>query len=123
MFRKMLYFTMVFIALTIYTMQRLNLSLPTIVTNYANDLLYLPLVLGAIEFLIRRLKKDSSFNLPLGFVIFLACAYSIYFEYYLPKANARYTADWIDVFLYLVGGIGYFFIGNKRKHTVLEEEF
>ena len=49
MFRKMLYFTMVFIALTIYTMQRLNLSLPTIVTNYANDLLYLPLVLGAIE--------------------------------------------------------------------------
>ena len=123
MFRKMLYFTMVFIALTIYTMQRLNLSLPTIVTNYANDLLYLPLVLGAIEFLIRRLKRDSSFKLSLGFVIFLACAYSIYFEYYLPKANARYTADWIDVFLYLVGGIGYFLIGNKRKHTVLEEEF
>ena len=123
MFRKMLYFTMVFIALTIYTMQRLNLSLPTIVTNYANDLLYLPLVLGAIEFIIRQLKKDSSFGLPLGFVIFLAISYSIYFEYYLPKVNSRYTADWIDVFLYLVGGIGYFFIGNKRKHTVLEEEF
>ena len=123
MFRKMLYFTMVFIALTIYTMQRLNLSLPTIVTNYANDLLYLPLVLGAIEFIIRQLKKDSSFGLPLGFVIFLAISYSIYFEYYLPKVDARYTADWIDVFLYLVGGIGYFFIGNKRKHTVLEEEF
>ena len=123
MFRKMLYFTMVFIALTIYTMQRLNLSLPTIVTNYANDLLYLPLVLGAIEFIIRQLKKDSSFGLPLGFVIFLAISYSIFFEYYLPKVNSRYTADWIDVFLYLVGGIGYFFIGNKRKHTVLEEEF
>ena len=123
MFRKMLYFTMVFIALTIYTMQRLNLSLPTIVTNYANDLLYLPLVLGAIEFIIRQLKKDSSFGLPLGFVIFLAISYSIYFEYYLPKVDARYTSDWIDVFLYLVGGIGYFFIGNKRKHTVLEEEF
>ena len=123
MFRKMLYFTMVFIALTIYTMQRLNLSLPTIVTNYANDLLYLPLVLGAIEFIIRQLKKDSSFGLPLGFVIFLAISYSIYFEYYLPKVDARYTSDWIDVFLYLVGGIGYFCIGNKRKHTVLEEEF
>ena len=123
MFRKMLYFTMVFIALTIYTMQRLNLSLPTIVTNYANDLLYLPLVLGAIEFLIRRLKRDSSFKLSLGFVIFLAWAYSIYFEYYLPKVDARYTSDCIDVILYFVGGIAYFFIGNKRKHTVLEEEF
>ena len=123
MFRKMLYFTMVFIALTIYTMQRLNLSLPTIVTNYANDLLYLPLVLGAIEFIIRQLKKDSSFGLPLGFVIFLAISYSIYFEYYLPEVDARYTSDCIDVILYFVGGIAYFFIGNKRKHTVLEEEF
>ena len=53
MFRKMLYFTMVFIALTIYTMQRLQVSLPFLVNNYGNDLLYLPLVLGAIEFLIR----------------------------------------------------------------------
>ena len=123
MFRKMLYFTMVFIALTIYTMQRLQVSLPFLVNNYGNDLLYLPLVLGAIEFLIRRLKRDSSFKLSLGFVIFLACAYSIYFEYYLPKVDARYTADCIDVILYFVGGIAYFFIGNKRKHTVLEEEF
>ena len=123
MFRKMLYFTMVFIALTIYTMQRLQVSLPFLVNNYGNDLLYLPLVLGAIEFLIRRLKRDSSFKLSLGFVIFLACAYSIYFEYYLPKVNTRYTADCVDVILYFVGGIGYFFIGNKRKHTVLEEEF
>ena len=123
MFRKMLYFTMVFIALTIYTMQRLQVSLPFLVNNYGNDLLYLPLVLGAIEFLIRRLKRDSSFKLSLGFVIFLACAYSIYFEYYLPKVDARYTSDCIDVILYFVGGIAYFFIGNKRKHTVLEEEF
>ena len=121
MFRKMLYFTMVFIALTIYTMQRLQVSLPFLVNNYGNDLLYLPLVLGAIEFLIRRLKRDSSFKLSLGFVIFLACAYSIYFEYYLPKANARYTADWIDVILYFVGGIAYFFIGNIKKNSVLEE--
>ncbi len=116
MFRKVLYFTMVFIALTIYMMQRLNLPLPTIVNNYANDLLYLPLVLGAIEFIIRCVKRDSSFRLPLCFVILLAISYSIFFEYYLPKVNSRYTADWIDVVLYFVGGIVYFFIGNKKKN-------
>lgn len=116
MFRKVLYFTMVFIALTIYMMQRLNLPLPSIVNNYANDLLYLPLVLGAIEFIIRCVKRDSSFRLPLCFVIFLAISYSIFFEYYLPKVNSRYTADWIDVVLYFVGGIVYFFIGNKKKN-------
>ena len=122
-FRKVLYFVMCIAALTIYTLQRLQVSVPFIVNNYGNDLLYLPLVLGAIEFLIRRLKKDSSFNLPLGFVIFLACAYSIYFEYYLPKVNTRYTADCVDVILYFVGGIGYFFIGATNKTEILKEEF
>ena len=114
---------MFFIALTIYIMQRLQFPLPTIINNYLNDLLYIPLVLGTIEFIIRRLKKDSSFKLPLGFVVFLACSYSFYFEYYLPKVNSRYTADWIDVTLYFLGGIAYFFIGNIKKNSVLEDDF
>ena len=121
MFRKVLYFIMFFIALTIYIMQRLKFTLPVIINNFLNDLLYIPLILGTIEFVIRRLKKDSSFKLPLGFVIFLACSYSFYFEYYLPQVNSRYTADWIDVILYFVGGIAYFFIGNIKKNSVLEE--
>ena len=113
---------MFFIALTIYIMQRLQLPLPAIINNYGNDLLYVPLVLGAIEFIIRRLKKDSSFKLPLGFVIFLACSYSFYFEYYLPKINPRYTADWIDVILYFVSGTAYFFIGGTSKIEIRPED-
>ena len=123
MFRNVLYFIMFFIALTIYIMQRLHFSLPTIINNYLNDLLYIPLVLGVIEFIIRRLKKNSSFKLPIGFVIFLAVSYSFYFEYYLPKINPRYTADWIDLILYFVGAIAYFFIGNIKKNSVLEDDF
>ena len=115
MFRTVLYMIMFLTAVTIYSMQRLNVSLPNLVDNYANDLLYLPLVLGAIEFLIRRLKKDPSFKLPLGFVVFLASFYSFYFEYFLPKINSRYTADWIDVLLYFLGGFAFFFIGKKKK--------
>lgn len=114
---------MVFIALAIYIMQRLQLPLPTIINNYANDLLYIPLVLGAIEFIIRRLKKDSSFILPFGFVVFLAISYSFYFEYFLPKVNCRYTGDWIDVILYFAGGFVYFFIGSTNKAEILEENF
>ena len=122
MFRKVLYFTMFFIALTIYIMQRLHFSFPTIINNYLNDLLYIPLVIGTIEFIIRRVKKDSSFKLPFGFVIFLAISYSIYFEYYLPKINPRYTADWIDVILYFIGGFAFFFIGSKNKIEILKED-
>ena len=123
MFRKVLYLTMVFIALAIYIMQRLQIPLPTIINNYVNDLLYIPLVLGAIEFVIRRLKKDSSFKLPFGFVIFLAISYSFYFEYFLPKVNSRYTGDWIDAILYFAGGFVYFFIGSTNKAEILEENF
>ncbi|WP_211331305.1 hypothetical protein [Flavobacterium weaverense] len=115
MFRKVLYFTVLIVALTIYVMQRLKIPLPAVVNNYANDLLYVPLVLGAIEYIIRRLKKDDYFKLPLGFIIFLSCSYSFYFEYYLPKINSRYTSDWIDVMLYFVGGLAFFSIGNKKR--------
>ena len=115
MFRKVLYIIMLLTAVTIYVVQRLQFPLPTIINNYLNDLLYIPLILGTIEFTIRRIKKDSSFKLPFGFVIFLAISYSFYFEYYLPKVNSRYTADWIDVILYFLGGIAYFFIGNIKK--------
>ena len=121
MFRKVLYIIMLLTAVTIYVVQRLQFPLPTIINNYLNDLLYIPLILGTIEFTIRRIKKDSSFKLPFGFVIFLAISYSFYFEYYLPQVNSRYTADWIDVILYFVGGIAYFFIGNIKKNSVLEE--
>lgn len=103
-------------------MQRLKIPLPALVNNYTNDLLYLPLVLGAIEFIIRRLKKDASFTLPLGFVIFLSCSYSFYFEYYLPKINLRYTGDWIDVILYFVGGIAFFFVGRTKRKIINEED-
>lgn len=123
MFRRLIYSVLFFIALTIYIMQRYHLPLPTFINNYVNDFLYLPLVLGAIEFLIRRLKKDSSFKLPIVFVIFLACYYSFYFEYYLPQFNSRYTADWIDVILYFSGAFAYFFCGKFENRRFLEARF
>jgi hypothetical protein len=44
-------------AMTIYVMQRLSLPLPAVVNNYVNDLLCLPLLLGAMTFVIRRFKR------------------------------------------------------------------
>ena len=105
---KIIYILMSFVAITIFTMQKIESYLPEILNNYANDLLCLPLVLGFILFMIKRLKKDKNFELPLIFVLILAVYYSVYFEYYLPKINPRYTSDWIDVLLYFVGAIGFY---------------
>lgn len=118
MFRKLIYLGMAVLALLIYTMQRLNIPLPTLINNYFNDLLCLPLLLAAMEFIIKRLKKDKYFKFPIGFVIFLASYYSVYFEYYLPKVNPRYTADWIDVLLYFAGGLTYYCIEKYKKARV-----
>ena len=118
MFRRVVYIVMLLTAMTIYVMQRFSLPLPSLINNYVNDLLCLPLLLGVMTFVIRRLKKDNSFKFSIGFVVFLACYYSFYFEYYLPKVNPRYTADWIDVILYFSGGFAFFF-SEKHKNTRL----
>lgn len=110
---KIVYFLMCIIACTIYSMQRLNLSVPSLINNYVNDFLCLPILLGVISFVIRRLKNDYSFRLPFLFVIILASYYSFYFEQYLPRFNSRYTADWIDVILYFLGGFA-FLIAEKH---------
>ncbi len=105
---RIAYLAMALIALIIYVLQKQGIVLPALINNYVNDLLCLPLVLGAITFAIRRLKKDPLFTLSIVFIIVMTCFYAFYFEYYLPQINSRYTADWIDVSLYFSGGIAYY---------------
>lgn len=109
-------------AVLIYTMQQLSFPLPALINNYVNDLLCLPLLLGAMEFIIKRLKKDKFFKFPISFVMVLASYYSIYFEYYLPKVNPRYTADWIDVILYFLGGLTFYFVVKESNNRVFKDD-
>jgi hypothetical protein len=100
---RILYGLMVIAAVIIYYRQSAKLFLPCYVDDYLNDLLCMPLVLGLLLSTIRYLKNDSSFQFSKSFIAGLALYYSVYFEYYLPGVNARYTADPIDVLLYFLG--------------------
>lgn len=111
---------MLVIAASIYASQKLAIPLPLLVNNYLNDLLCIPLVLGALIFIIRKIKHDPKFKLPLGFIFILSSYYAIYFEYYLPKINSRYTSDWIDVVLYFLGGILFYLFQRVRDKKVAE---
>ncbi|MFA9189384.1 hypothetical protein [Flavobacterium magnesitis] len=117
--KRLIYFVMSVIALSIYVMQKQNIALPPLINNYVNDLLCLPLVLGAITFMIRCLKKDNSFMLPMRIILCMAAFYSFYFEYYLPELNPRYTADWIDVLLYFTGALAFYFVENPNEISKL----
>jgi hypothetical protein len=113
---KIIYSILLVIACSIFILQKAQLPLPQWVNNYWNDLLCIPLVLGALTYSIRWLKKDDKFEFSLGFVIVLSSYYAIYFEYYLPKNNSRYTSDWIDVLLYFSGGL-LFYLFQKTSNN------
>lgn len=100
---KIIYVTMLLVAGTTYYMQSEKLFLPWYINNYLNDLLCIPLVLGVLSAGLRCFK-DSTFKFPLSFIITLVLYYAVYFEYYLPQINPRYTGDCIDVLLYGLGG-------------------
>ena len=114
-FNRLVYILMCVVALLIYAMQRLNIVLPSLIDNYVNDFLCLPIVLGGILFVIRWLKKDINYQFPFAFIFFMASYYSFYFEYYLPKHNPRYTTDLIDVLAYFSGALTFFFYKKYLK--------
>ncbi|HZH70529.1 MAG TPA: hypothetical protein VFD80_08775, partial [Flavobacteriaceae bacterium] len=94
---KQPYFIFFFgIFLVIYTLQKFQISIPLWINNYVNDFLCMPVVLSICLAAIRTLKKDNKLLLPLSAIVSLTVFYAIYFEYYLPKVNPRYTADWLD---------------------------
>lgn len=106
--------TLVFacVAISIYSMQQFDVPLPKWVNNYVNDFICLPLVLSIGQFVVRRIKRYPYLIVPLHVILMTALYFSIYFEWFLPEYNPRYTGDIVDVVLYFMGAM-YFFISEK----------
>ena len=107
---KKIYFLLFFIALSIYICQQTTIPLPRWINHYVNDFLCIPLVLGGIVFILRKWKKDPQFSIPFPTIVVVVLLYALYFEYYLPQHNPRYTADVWDVVLYALGGLFFYYI-------------
>lgn len=107
---NILLFVMSFLAAAIYLLQHLGIGLPLWINCYTNDFLCLPIVLGYEQLFFRWLtgKRNYTFSLPL--ILSMAAYYSLYFEYYLPQINERYTADFIDVILYFSGALCFYLL-------------
>ncbi len=101
------------VALTIYTCQALGIGLPTFINNYVNNLLCIPLVLTLCLIVLQNIKSDNRLTIPIFVITSVTLYYIFYFEWYLPNVNPRYTADIIDVSLYIAGGVIFYFLQNK----------
>ncbi|MDW5290855.1 hypothetical protein [Formosa sp. PL04] len=101
------------IASVVYLSNIFTIELPNWIRFYVNDALCMPLVLTFCLLGIRGIKGDFNLYLPLGPIIILTLFYAILFEWLLPQSNSRYTADWIDVLLYSLGSLGFYWFQKK----------
>jgi len=92
------------------TLYFFNIPLPDFINFYLANFLCMPIVLSICLFAVQFLKKDKTLRLNLFTVLSAFAMYAIYFEVILPPLHWRYTADIIDVFLYLIGSFLFYFL-------------
>lgn len=106
---------------TLYLIVRLTRAyfpefLPDFIAFYLGDFLCMPLVLTFILAILRHIYKPPLLLLNPLMIFGLTTAYSIYFEWYLPKQSPLlFTADKIDVLMYFIGATLFYFI-QKTKY-------
>ncbi|OEY71625.1 hypothetical protein [Salegentibacter salarius] len=101
-------FCLLFVALqTLYFLEQ---PLPDFINFYLADFLCMPIVLSICLFTVQFLKKDKTLRLNLFTVLSVFVMYAIYFEVILPPLHWRYTADIIDVLLYLIGSFLFYLL-------------
>jgi hypothetical protein len=88
----------------------LNVELPEYISGYVNDLLCLPLVLWSILGILRWIHRPKLIVLSPAKLIVAWIAFSLLFEWILPLRSPVYTADLLDVILYGVGALIFWWI-------------
>lgn len=114
MLRKYYYSTFIILFLVIYGTQKLGYTLPYYIHNYGSNLICMPIILKTIQ-LILKFASKKKIRLSYSHIISVTLYFSWYFEYYLPKHNIRYTADYYDTLLYFIGSILYCYLENYFK--------
>ncbi len=88
-------------------------ELPVFFTSYADDLLVVPFTLGLVLIVVRWIKKESEVQLPFYLVVICVVVFSVYFEFYLPYQDERFTSDLVDALCYLIGGVFFYLAMNR----------
>ena len=103
--------------LIIFITRRLNHPIPYI-NGYITDAFAIP-VIASLGLWFKRvfIIKNNYYVLSAGQVIFIVLYVSVIFEGLLPWLSTTYTADWVDVLLYIIGGFFFFKVMNKPLVT------
>lgn len=99
--------------LVVTIMRRSGHPLP-VLNGYIDDLLAIPVIANlGLWFQRVFVIRNNYYVLSPWHVVFIVSYVSVLFELALPHYSKTYTGDWVDVMLYLLGGIFFYKIINK----------
>lgn len=91
-------------------------ELPSFVKFQLTDLIFVPAMSTFALVFTRLIKRDQSLLIPKLTILLLVICMSFLFEWYLPTygyADNIYTADYLDVVMYGLGGLIYLFVQER----------
>lgn len=99
--------------LIVFIMRKLNHPLPFI-NGYIDDAIAIPVIANlGLWFQRVAVIKNNYYVLSKWHVVFITVYVALIFEGLLPWLSKAYTADWIDVLLYIIGGVFFYRVMNK----------
>ncbi len=107
-----IFFLLIFIGIQLFSY--FEVALPNWVRFYVNDFLCMPIVLTICLRAVHIIKRDTTIRLSLFTTLSLTVLYAVYFEIYLPRVEPRYTADILDVVMYLSGSLIFYFLQFRK---------
>ena len=69
----------------------------------------MPITLTLCLVILQIIKQDNEIRLNLIMIIGLTTFYAYLFEYYQPTTSPNFTSDWLDVLMYCIGSIIFWF--------------
>jgi uncharacterized membrane protein AbrB (regulator of aidB expression) len=107
--------------LAIFIAKKNHIELPYFFQCYFTDLLAIPLVLGATNFILKKYTSNPQHRLSVVKVLAACIYFSVLFEWILPAYSTQYTADTLDVVCYFIGGGMYFHSANFVSSNPLKD--
>ena len=100
----------------VFTTRKLHQPIPYL-NGYLTDIFAIPII-ATLALCFQRVIvfKNNFYTLSKWHVVFITVYVSLVFELLLPRLSKTYTGDWVDVGLYIVGGI--FFYREMNKPVV-----
>lgn len=89
-----------------------------IINGYIGDALAIPVIANlGLWFQRVFIIRSNYYVLGIKHVVFIVIYVSLVFEGLLPLLSKTFTADWIDVLLYTIGGLFFYLVMNKPVIT------